>query len=90
VDDELALGVLAAIVVVMVLAVAAGAALVIRGTCRRRGGWGINLREVRCPQCGEPAPTVRSPKNLRQALWGGCTCEKCGVEYDKWGQPVNP
>ena len=86
-DDFAVIGVVA-LAVVMALGLAAGAALVVRDTVRRRGRWGINLRPVRCPECGEPAPVVRRPKNRRQALWGGCTCEGCGTEYDKWGQPV--
>ena len=77
-----------ALAVVMALVLATAAILVVRDTVRKRGRWGINLRPVRCPECGEPAPVVRRPKNRRQALWGGCTCEECGTEYDKWGQPV--
>ena len=87
-NDDFAVIVLAVLGVVMALGLAAGAFLVIRDTVRRRGHWGINLRPVCCPECGEPAPTVRRPKNRRQALWGGCTCEECGTEYDKWGQRV--
>lgn len=86
--DDFAITVVAALAVIMVLGLAAGATLVIRDTVRKRGRWGINLRPVRCPECDSPAPTVRRPKNRRQALWGGCTCEECGTEYDKWGQPV--
>jgi hypothetical protein len=44
---------------------------------------------VFCPNCGEPAPAIRKPRNRRQRLWGGATCEECGVEYDKWGRPVD-
>jgi predicted RNA-binding Zn-ribbon protein involved in translation (DUF1610 family) len=67
--------------------------LVIVGTVMG-GKWGINLlqvlnvKPVHCPKCGEPAPIVRNPKNRRQALWGGGTCEKCGTEYDKWGKAI--
>jgi hypothetical protein len=32
---------------------------------------------------------IRKPKNRRQALWGGWTCEACGLEYDKWGRTVD-
>lgn len=78
----------AVIAIVMVLGLAAGFALVVRDTIRRRGRWGINLRPVHCPKCGELAPAVRMPKNRSQALWGGYTCEACGTENDKWGQPV--
>ncbi len=77
-----------ALAVVLALCLAAGATLVVRDTVRKRGRWGINLRPAHCPECGEPAPVVRRPKNRRQALWGGWTCEECGTEYDKWGHPV--
>ncbi len=82
-------------VVVLLVAIAVhtllllvGLGLMVRDTVRRRGRFGVNLRPVRCPECGEPAPAVRVPKTLRQTLWGGCTCGRCGAEYDKWGEPV--
>jgi hypothetical protein len=62
--------------------------LVVRDTARGKGAFGMNFKAVACPGCGEPAPVIRAPKNLRQALLGGCTCPKCGVEYDKWGERV--
>ena len=62
--------------------------LVVRDTIRQRGNFGINTKQVYCPDCDEPAPTIRAPKNLRQAVWGGCTCAECGTEYDKWGRRV--
>jgi predicted RNA-binding Zn-ribbon protein involved in translation (DUF1610 family) len=70
------------------LALAVGGFLVVRDTVRQRGKWGINAKQVYCPECGEPAPAIRTPKNRRQALWGGHTCDRCGIEYDKWGDPV--
>ena len=78
----------AAASLVMALAVVAGVTLMVRDTLRRRGRWGVNLRPVRCPGCGEPAPAVRRPGSGRQALWGGCTCARCGVGFDKWGRAV--
>jgi hypothetical protein len=87
-DDTLAMWIALSVVGLMVLTLTVGAVLVVRDTIRRRGNWGINLRPVSCPECGEPAPVVRIPKNWRQTLWGGCTCTECGLEYDKWGQPV--
>lgn len=86
--DDFAVIAVVSLAVVMALALGVGAVLVVRDTVRKRGRWGINLRPVRCPKCGEPAPVVRRPRNRRQALWGGCTCQGCGTEYDKWGQPV--
>lgn len=36
-----------------------------------------------CPNCRTPLPRVRRPKNMRQFLWGGWTCAKCGAELDR-------
>jgi hypothetical protein len=72
----------------MVLMLALGGYLVVRDTVRQRGKWGINTKQVYCPNCDEPAPAVRIPKNWRQTLWGGCTCTNCGVEFDKWGEEI--
>jgi hypothetical protein len=59
--------------------------LVIYGTVAKNR-WGINLDPIRaCPTCGTKQPTVRKPTSLRQALWGGSTCNACGTEWDKWG-----
>jgi hypothetical protein len=74
----------------ILLVVAVGAVLVIRDTVRQAGKWGINFKPVSCPLCAEPCPTVRAPKSLRQALWGGATCAACGAEIDKWGKLVAP
>lgn len=54
----------------------------------RSGKLGINTNTVYCPQCSLKAPIVRTPKNLRQALYGGWTCAKCGCEFDKYGVKV--
>ncbi|MFO0927218.1 MAG: hypothetical protein U0736_09285 [Gemmataceae bacterium] len=87
-SNDITVVALVALSSLVVVALLAGLVLVIRDTVRRRGVWGINLRPVRCPACGEPAPVVRRPQNRRQALWGGCTCEACGTEYDKWGVAI--
>lgn len=50
--------------------------------------WGINLREVNCPNCGRVMPAIRKPQSLRQFLWGGWTCSDCGCQMDKWGKPI--
>ena len=66
-------------------------ALVVRDTIRKQGMWGINLKSlvgIDCPACGEPLPAFRKPKNVNQALWGGCNCPECGCEIDKWGRKV--
>jgi predicted RNA-binding Zn-ribbon protein involved in translation (DUF1610 family) len=70
--------------------------LIIISSAREKGIGRINLlqvlgiKPVHCPKCGERAPIIRQPKNTRQALGGGCTCEKCGTEYDKWGKAISP
>jgi hypothetical protein len=55
----------------------------------RSGKMGINLEAVNCPVCGEKAPQVRKPKNIRQVLWGGWSCNKCSTEMDKYGESIN-
>jgi DNA-directed RNA polymerase subunit RPC12/RpoP len=51
---------------------------------------GLNLSgDLKCPNCGTPAPAVRRPKNFRQFMWGGWTCANCGKEFDKWLKPVD-
>lgn len=50
--------------------------------------FGVNLKSMTCPNCGTPQPKVRKPKNMREVLWGGCTCDKCGCEMDKWGKKI--
>jgi hypothetical protein len=86
----LVIAIVAAAVVVILVAtlVALCIALVVRDTLRKHGRWGISTGPVSCPRCGTLAPVVRRPKNRSQALWGGFTCESCGQEYDKWGQPT--
>jgi hypothetical protein len=64
-----------------------GGALVVRDTLRRRGRWGINLRQVSCPRCASPMPRVRAPATGSQAMWGGSTCT-CGCRVDKWGHEI--
>jgi hypothetical protein len=50
---------------------------------------GVNLAsDLKCPSCGAAFPIVRIPKNYRQFLWGGWTCNQCGEEFDKWLAPV--
>ena len=87
--DSLIMFTILPILTLMVLPALVVAVLAVRDTVRRRGRWGINTRKVYCAECGAPAPLVRVPANWRQALWGGCTCTECGLEYDKWGQAVH-
>lgn len=62
-------------------------AVIARGTIRKTK-WGINLKKVHCPMCGGKIPFIRKPTSLKQAIWGGGTCPKCGCEVDKWGRKV--
>ena len=62
-----------------------GMVFVIYGTIAKNR-WGINLDPVSCPRCNTPFPQIRQPQNIRQTLWGGGTCTKCGAEVDKWGR----
>ncbi|MGH9819754.1 MAG: hypothetical protein ACRD43_06255 [Pyrinomonadaceae bacterium] len=41
-----------------------------------------------CPECGTPVPAVRNPTSIRQALWGGWTCQNCGTEMDRHGEQI--
>ncbi|MFT4521685.1 MAG: hypothetical protein ACI8ZN_000622 [Bacteroidia bacterium] len=47
--------------------------------------WGVNLKKVNCPKCGEEQPKVRRPKGWTEFLWGGSTFAKCGCKMDKFG-----
>jgi hypothetical protein len=64
-----------------------GILLVAFGTVTKNR-WGINVQPVSCPACGSPMPKVRRPESLKQALWGGGICGKCGCEMDKWGRLI--
>ena len=61
---------------------------IIQALSKSQGKMGINLQTTLCPECREPAPRVRRPRNWQQFLWGGWTCAKCGCESDKWGKRV--
>ena len=86
--NEVFIGIVAAVGVLLVSTLLIGAFLMARDTNRRAGRWGVNLSPLTCPECGESVPLVRTPKNRRQMLWGGHTCGKCGCEFDKWGREV--
>ena len=61
--------------------------LVVNGTIMKTK-WGINVRPVICPGCATEMPRIRKPVSIRQAIWGGFTCPKCGCEMDKWGREI--
>jgi len=60
--------------------------LVIATLCKSR--WGINLKGAVCPNCKLLQAKVRKPNSVKQAMWGGWTCESCGCEADKWGRAI--
>lgn len=71
----------------MLTAMVIGLVLVVYGTYARNR-WGINLQHFVCPRCHAPIPKVRKPRSRRERFWGGATCDKCGCEMDKWGNPI--
>jgi len=52
--------------------------------------WGLLIPPKSCPKCGTKIPRFRKPANLRQALWGGYTCQKCGTVLDRKGKRIEP
>jgi hypothetical protein len=72
-------------VVLAALAILAG--LVIHGTIVKNR-WGINLRRITCPNCGQEMPRIRTPASGSEALWGGTTCPNCQCQVDKWGRRI--
>lgn len=40
----------------------------------------------RCPGCGQTLPRFRKPSGLREALWGGWHCARCGTLVDRFGR----
>jgi hypothetical protein len=67
----------------------AGILLVIHGTIFKTR-WGVNTAtEAECPGCHKMHGQIRIPRNLRQTLWGGFTCDECGLETDKWNRPIS-
>lgn len=60
------------------------------GTMLSSGGkLGVNLKRASCPECGRTAPAVREPASMRQAVWGGWTCQSCGTQLDKCGHVIS-
>ena len=52
-------------------------------------GKALFQKPVKCPNCGTIQPKARKPKNRKQTLWGGWTCNKCGCEIDAKGKMVD-
>ena len=47
---------------------------------------GIGLFGASCPKCAAPLPTLRKATSIREALWGGWTCEHCGCKVNRRGR----
>ena len=41
-----------------------------------------------CPKCGSQLPRIRKPTSIKQLIWGGWTCPRCGCEIDKRGTQI--
>jgi hypothetical protein len=80
--------ILGAVVLIVFIGLLGAVGLVIWGTANRTK-WGINLRPTQCPRCQTPAPMLRKPASLNEALWGGWTCPNCGCHVDKWGRDAS-
>lgn len=66
-----------------------GMLLVVHGTIFKTR-WGINTAtQVECPGCHKMRGQIRAPRNSKQVLWGGSTCDHCGLEVDKWNRPAS-
>jgi hypothetical protein len=78
---------LTVLALLMFVILSVGCFLVIVGTLRKNK-WGVNTARLTCPQCGNAPGHLRLPKTVGQFLWGGVTCNRCGIEVDKWGRPA--
>ena len=66
-----------------------GLLVVLHGTIFKTT-WGINpASSFECPRCHATQSALRAPRNKRQVLWGGYTCQHCGIEVDKWNRPLS-
>jgi hypothetical protein len=46
------------------------------------------LPAKKCPACATALPKFRRPQSGRQALRGGWTCPKCGIQIDRKGRKI--
>jgi len=64
-------------------------ALIVNGSIYKTSR-GINFGwSGECPGCYNHRNMIRIPRNFRQFLWGGDTCNRCGLEVDKWNRPLH-
>ena len=61
-----------------------GELVLVKPTCPRCGAGGLSGKSV----VRDCLSQIRWPRNLRQAIWGGYTCNRCNCLYDKWGREV--
>ena len=52
----------------------------------KAGKWAIQTTPTACPNCKTQTPNIRVPSDIKELLWGGHTCHRCGTEYDKHGK----
>lgn len=71
----------------MVIAISLFVALMIVFALAAKMQADVNARGG-CPHCHTPVPRYRTPTSLKQALWGGWTCEACGTEMDRKGMEL--
>ncbi|MDI1243356.1 MAG: hypothetical protein PSX80_15690 [bacterium] len=71
----------------MVVTVSVTVALMIVFALAAKAQADVNARGG-CPSCRTRVPRYRTPASLRQALWGGWTCENCGTEMDRHGMEL--
>lgn len=87
-SDVLVLLVSIFVVAPLALSLLVAGVLSVRDTIRQRGDWGIPFGIPNCRHCRARMPAFRVPANFRQGMWGGWTCRECGLEVDKWGEPI--
>jgi len=46
------------------------------------------VRRTTCPICETPLPKYRIPSTARQTMFGGCNCDRCGCEVDRFGNEL--
>lgn len=69
--------------VLLMMALAAGAVVCFAVVTRA-----VGASPKECPRCHHPLPFFRMPTSVRQALWGGYTCQKCGQDIDRAGRMI--
>jgi hypothetical protein len=74
--------------VIVIAAIPLGGLLLVLYGSFARNRWGINAESLNCPCCYTAVPPVRKPKSVRETLWGGGTCNRCGCKMDKWGRQI--